>query len=340
MQRAAEHQPVFSVEQHYTLVDPCNGLPSGWSHNMPAEAARAHYCGLGTGVALGRDMAEAHVRQCLHAGIDVKGVAAGSGPGQWSYKVGPLPGIDVADHLWASRYLLLRASEKFGVIASLEPRPAPSDPCSPGCNVKFSTLETRVTGIGLLVMQQQIARLQVHHLQHMMAYGQGNLRRFLGRDAAAVAFTCAVGDKRASVMIPTSSMAAQCGYYIDRRPAPNMDPYLVTMLLVSSALAVPLPISQAAAASDLPKPLMSSYVAPKAQWQQGRSVSRTCSVRTLDSEDVLIEELCKLDPDTPPNCTYGLSAFASNSEFSDGTSPETESCLASAANTPEQVFAH
>ena len=38
-------------------------------------------------------------------------------PGQWSYTVGPCRGIELGDHVWLSRYLLLRLSEQFKVSA-------------------------------------------------------------------------------------------------------------------------------------------------------------------------------------------------------------------------------
>lgn len=43
------------------------------------------------------------------------GAMPDSVPGQWSYQVGPCRGIELGDHLWLSRYLLLRLSEQFKV---------------------------------------------------------------------------------------------------------------------------------------------------------------------------------------------------------------------------------
>jgi glutamine synthetase len=39
-----------------------------------------------------------------------------------------------------------------------------------------------------------------------------------------------------SVRIPRATHAQQCGYYEDRRPASNMDPYRVTALIASTTL--------------------------------------------------------------------------------------------------------
>lgn len=53
-------------------------------------------------------------------------------------------------------------------------------------------------------------------------------------------FSSGYGSKLTSIMIPHSTRLNRCGHYIDQRPASNMDPYLVTALLVSTTLGVPL----------------------------------------------------------------------------------------------------
>ena len=55
------------------------------------------------------------------------GMQAQHCPGQWSYKVGPCQGIDLADQLWLSRYILLRVSEVCGFAATLDPNPLPGN---------------------------------------------------------------------------------------------------------------------------------------------------------------------------------------------------------------------
>ena len=41
-------------------------------------------------------------------------------------------------------------------------------------------------------------------------------------------FTSGVSDRSASVRIPRQTVEDECGYLEDRRPASNIDPYLVT----------------------------------------------------------------------------------------------------------------
>ena len=49
-------------------------------------------------------------------------------------------------------------------------------------------------------------------------------------------FTVGVDDKSAAICIPPSTAERQCGHYEDRRPASNMDPYLVTTMLAATTL--------------------------------------------------------------------------------------------------------
>jgi hypothetical protein len=39
-------------------------------------------------------------------------------PSQWEFQVGPCVGIDMGDHLWMARFLLLRIGEEWGIKVS------------------------------------------------------------------------------------------------------------------------------------------------------------------------------------------------------------------------------
>ncbi|KAK9814059.1 hypothetical protein WJX72_000155 [[Myrmecia] bisecta] len=245
MQQAAGSDPVFSVEQQYTLLDPSSGWPVGWPEvRAGTSPPTSGYCGAGVGVAVGREFSESHVRACIHAGLQISGINADVVPGQWSYSIGPCRGTQLGDQLWMSRYLLLRMSEKFSVIASTDPKPVPGDWGGNGASVKFSTRETREQGKGWFVIQNHIRSLQAAHLQHIMVYGCGNAKRLTGmhKTSSVLHFTWGLENRSASIRIPHSVVLHQRGYYEDRRPASNMDPYLVSMMLVCTTLGVPLPV--------------------------------------------------------------------------------------------------
>lgn len=142
MNAAADQYPWFGLEQEYTLLDR-DGWPFGWPKGGFPHPQGPYYCGVGACQALGRDIEEAHYKACLYAGIKISGTNAEVMPAQWEYQVGPCEGIAAGDHLWISRYLLLRIAEEFGVQVSFNPKPIPGDWNGAGCHTNFSTLAMR-----------------------------------------------------------------------------------------------------------------------------------------------------------------------------------------------------
>ena len=63
----------FGFEQEYFLWDPVTNLPVGFPEN---GSQGQYYCSVGTENALGRDIVEEHLDQCLEAGINVEGINA------------------------------------------------------------------------------------------------------------------------------------------------------------------------------------------------------------------------------------------------------------------------
>lgn len=66
-------------------------------------------------------------------------------------------------------------------------------------------------------------------MQHLMVYGNGNAERLLQQRklSSALRMSWGLEARSASLRIPHSTFLQQCGWYEDRRPASNMDPYLV-----------------------------------------------------------------------------------------------------------------
>ena len=67
----------------------------------------------------------------------------------------------------------------------------------------------------------------------MSNYGVGNDRRMTGEYETSdySTFSYGVADRGASIRIPTVVEKEGKGYFEDRRPSSNMDPYVVTSLL-------------------------------------------------------------------------------------------------------------
>lgn len=236
--RAPEAEPWFGLEQEYTIFEPDTTTPHGWPGRGHFPAPQGpYYCGVGCNHTPARAVSEAHYRACLAAGISISGTNAEVMLGQWEYQVGPVEGIDSGDQMTASRYLLHRIGELFGVVISLDPKPIEGDWNGAGCHMNFSTAAMRQSG-GYEAIMDTVQRLAAAHDDHIAVYGIGNDRRLTGRHETASidAFSWGVADRGASVRIPSDTARNQCGYLEDRRPASNADPYVITSKMFATSL--------------------------------------------------------------------------------------------------------
>nr|XP_046248549.1 glutamine synthetase-like isoform X2 [Scatophagus argus] len=200
------NHPWFGMEQEYTLLG-TDGHPFGWPSNGFPGPQGPYYCGVGADKAYGRDIVEAHYRACLYAGVKICGTNAEVMPAQWEFQVGPCEGN------WNGA----------------------------GCHTNFSTKEMRDDG-GLKIIEESIERLAKRHRYHIRAYdpkgGLDNARRLTGHHETSNIdeFSAGVANRGASIRIPRSVGQDKKGYFEDRRPSANCDPYVVTEALVRTCL--------------------------------------------------------------------------------------------------------
>lgn len=231
-----EEIPWFGIEQEYFLVDPQTQKPLGFSLNGYPCPQGQYYCASGPLNVFRRDVAEAHLQACIYAGLKISGINAEVAPGQWEYQIGPCVGIEAGDHHWLSRYLLVRVAEQHNLIIDFDPKPVEGDWNGSGCHTNFSTEGTRhgANGkTGLDIINECMKKLETNHVEHMKNYGSGNERRMTGahETASFEKFNYGIGNRACSVRIGTSTAKAGKGFFEDRRPSSNMDPYLVTGLI-------------------------------------------------------------------------------------------------------------
>merc|ERR1711916_78906 len=95
----------------------------------------------------------------------------------------------------------------------------------------------RETG-GIAEIKSAVEKLGPRHALHLKHYGSGNRARLTGdhETASFDTFTYGVADRGASIRIPRESEKNGCGYFEDRRPASNCDPYVVTRLLCETCV--------------------------------------------------------------------------------------------------------
>jgi glutamine synthetase len=244
MDKAAALKPWFGIEQEYTLFKPGEEIPLGFpDKGEPKRPQGPYYCGSGDAVAFGRKIVEAHYKACCAAGLTIAGINAEVMPGQWEYQVGPCEGIDSGDHMWIARYIMQRVCEENGVAVTFDPKPRSGDWNGAGCHTNFSTLPMRdpnnagdKEGQAYDLILKAIEKLSKKHDEHIAAYGEGNERRLTGAHETApiTQFSSGVANRGCSIRIPRDADTEKVGYFEDRRPASNMDPYTVTRMIVQT----------------------------------------------------------------------------------------------------------
>lgn len=238
MEKVAKHVPWFGIEQEYALLNAQTKWPLGWPEGGFPAGQGPYYCSAGAGVSIARDICEVHYKLCLASGVNISGINGEVLPSQWEYQVGPCVGIDMGDHLWMSRYIMYRVCEMYNVEVTFDPKPMPGDWNGSGGHTNFSTKETREAPGGWDVIQQHCEKLGKRHAVHIAAYGEGNERRLTGKHETSGIndFSWGVADRGCSIRVGRMVPVEKCGYYEDRRPASNLDPYVVTRLLVETTL--------------------------------------------------------------------------------------------------------
>jgi len=91
---------------------------------------------------------------------------------------------------------------------------------------------------GLSFINQAINKLSKKHKEHMSVYGSGNEERMTGEHETASykEFTSGIANRGASIRIGNQNFKNKKGYFEDRRPSSNCNPYLVTGKLVETIL--------------------------------------------------------------------------------------------------------
>lgn len=241
MKESAASDPWFGIEQEYFLFvrqGTSHRWPLGWPEGGFPFPQGQYYCSAGDSNAFGRTIAEAHLRLCISAGIKIAGLNAEVAPGQWEYQIGITRGIEAGDHMWIARYILIRLGEEFGLDVVFEPKPIRGDWNGSGCHTNYSTKETREEGGLKVILENHMTKLKEKHLEHVFVYGEGNKYRLTGthETSSMDVFSYGTGNRACSVRIPVGTQADGKGYYEDRRPASNIDAYLVTAIIADTTL--------------------------------------------------------------------------------------------------------
>ena len=222
-------KPWYGLEQEFYFRTFKTDRILGFDNNTLTNPQRqgSYYCSIGAKNAFGRNIMEDTLERFVFAGLDVSGINAEVGPGQWEFQIGPVEGIDAGDQMYLARYILERTAEYYGVTIDYHPKPLEGTEWNgSGCHINFSTEDMRNEG-ALAKIHEAIEKLESAHDEHMAVYGRDNDQRLTGNNETSRydEFTFGVADRGASIRIPTHVNTFGAGYLEDRRPASNIEPY-------------------------------------------------------------------------------------------------------------------
>lgn len=223
-QKGEEYEPWFGLEQEYFIILPIKDV---CSYDMWRDYGK-HYCGV-VYDNLERKIAEEHMCACIESGLNISGINSEVSNFQWEFQIGPCEGILAADQLIIARYLLARIAEKYRAKINYHPKPN-KDINGSGCHINFSTYRTRYPDSGIEEINRYITRLSENHDELIKVYGNNNDLRLTGfhETSSYDKFSWGIGTRNTSIRIPNQVIREKRGYFEDRRPAANIDPYLAT----------------------------------------------------------------------------------------------------------------
>ena len=242
---AGEQDPWAGFEQEYTLFQ--DGRPLGWPKDGYPGPQGPYYCGAGASEAFGREIVEEHAQACLDIGLLFYGINAEVMPGQWEFQIGfrgdtneANDVLTVSDHVWYARWLLKRIAEDFGVDVSFENKPIKGDWNGAGMHTNFSTNDTRDKSKGKAAIDSAVEALSGKHQEHIKIYGAANDERLTGAHETCDidTFKAGTADRGCSIRIPQLVAQKGYGYFEDRRPGANSDPYLVSARISATVCGV------------------------------------------------------------------------------------------------------
>lgn len=229
----------FGFEQEFFIYDLVREKMLGSYHSMPSQGQ--YYCGVESvdeyrygkvslenrSVTDVRALTERIAERCIDLGLGITGWNLEVAPGQTEIQIFG-KGLQACDDLMMMRYLAHRVLLEVNMKPIFDPKPLGAKWNGTGLHTNVSTTGTRSEG-GLDVMKEIMPLLAAKHTDHLKVYGEGNEARLTGlhETSSMNEFSWSIGGRNTSVRIPRQCAVEGKGYFEDRRPAGNANPYCI-----------------------------------------------------------------------------------------------------------------
>lgn len=217
-----------AFEQEFFIYDERTRAPLHYDAWHKKEQG-PYYCSVGAG---GNGFIEKYLSaifdRAVALGIQVTGYNLEVAPAQGEIQVDAY-GIRAAHDLTMLRYLMWDTLGEHGLYPVFDPKPLGPDWNGSGLHTNISTCDTMDTSGGLDAIHTMLRAMGESHKDWMPFLGAGNEQRLTGihETSSYTRFTMGVGSRSTSVRIPNSTYRDGRGYFEDRRPAANADPYVI-----------------------------------------------------------------------------------------------------------------